>query len=369
MEVLLLYATPFIACLGHSPVPSILDVMRTMAPLVVVIPTSFLPLCIRDLNWEHVARHAVYTVGFSVSVGTSVQWDVVWPAVRASQSWALALLAYCIMGVITLSWFTIAHILENYRILRLHTHHGDIAVLPLTFVAIASFVIATPDDAFVWSRSILFFVPIVVGWSTLNFVGHLGFATSSTTTHHLPGFYHVARAAIVVASAHLTLIELRVSPVCFQFMPLVAALVFMHMPPVDASDDRPLPWRWRLFVCLLAAAGGALLCCVFVACASTWNNAFNALRSLKTTVATVYACVVACAVLPPVTRSEATRRSAWAIPATGIATLLTAAYVNTSVDPQMSPSAVALMAAALGVGYATVFAIVAWVAPRLPNAG
>ena len=339
--------------------------LRTLAPLAVVVPSTLLPRWIADLRWEHVVRHAVYTLGFGVGVGANLRWDVVWPAAfsdegsTAANAWAPALVTYSLLGVLTLGWFCVAHVLENHRLLRVHTHHGDIAVLPLSFVAVGLVNAATPDAAFAWSRSIVFFVPVVVGHATLNFCGHLGFATSAVTTHHLPGFRHVAHGALVVASAHLCLIELRASATLIQFFPIVAALVLMRMPPVDAIAERPPARRWAA-VCVLAAAGGLAMNGVTAACAAAWADAFAPLHSVRAGAAMVYACVAACVALPPVTTARGGARGDWAAPGAALATLLTLAYVLHDAHDVDAGAAFA-NAAVLGAGYALTFATVgAW---------
>tara|TARA_B110000046_G_scaffold13315_1_gene13042 strand:- start:9410 stop:11077 length:1668 start_codon:yes stop_codon:yes gene_type:complete len=222
----LLYATPVLGrvALTTQPFPPAWRVLLSLVPLLVVVPSIRLPRWVADERREHVGRHAIYALAFTVSAATSVRWDVVGPALVDGAEWARPLVAYLIIGTATLWWFCASHVLEN-RGAPLHTHQGDVAVLPLTLVAIATFHYAVPDEAFQFSRSLIYYVPIVVAWATLHFVAFNGFATSQTTTHSTQGFYFLAHAGLVVAVAHLTLLEARSPPLAFQILPLVASFL------------------------------------------------------------------------------------------------------------------------------------------------
>lgn len=198
-----LYATPVLVRASLSlPGTPAWRVVLSLLPLLVVLPSLHLPRWIKDERWEHVARHAVYALAFTVSAGTSVRWDVVGPAAARGEAWARPLVAYLVLGTATLWWFCASHVLENHGA-ALFTHQGDVAVLPLTLVAIATFHERVPDEAFQFSRSIIFYVPIVVAWATLHFVAFTGFAVSQTTTHTAEGFYFLAHAGLVIAATRL----------------------------------------------------------------------------------------------------------------------------------------------------------------------
>ena len=137
MDAVLLYATPLMCRVA-------LDGWRTEAwrvalslfPLVLVLPSIWLPRWIADEEREHVVRHALYALAFTASVSTGVRWDVV-----ATSGDAWPLVAYALVGTVTLWWFCLSHVLENARrpFSLLYTHQGDVVVLPLTLVAIGTF--------------------------------------------------------------------------------------------------------------------------------------------------------------------------------------------------------------------------------------
>lgn len=308
---LLLYALPFALRVGLSwgdESVSWTDVLLSLSPLLLVAPSLLLPHWIRDHEREHVARHAVYALAFTVSVATSVRWDVVWAA--EDDDYRAPLLAYLGIGVVTLWWFCLSHALENAADPVLYTHQGDVTVLPLTLVAISSFQALVPDEAVRFSRSILFFVPVVVAWATLHFVAYNGFATSRTTTHHLPGFDHLARAALVVASAHLVLLELRATPLAFQVFPFVAAVFSQAVARADAPPVlRPGRTLGSMVAAAVVGGGFGLLLS---------RVRFDSTASL---VAPVVACVVSVLCAPPLTGKR------WVLPSALYATFLTSALL------------------------------------------
>lgn len=338
MEVVLLYLTPLACRLALGPAPTVEEVARTLSPLLITLPSVALPRFFRDHRREHVVRHAVYTVGQLACLSLNVRWGSV--VLQSDEAWASALTAYAAMGVATLAWFCVAHVMENAKAcLHLRTHHGDVAVLPLTFAAIASFATAVPDEALVWSRSILHYVPIIVGWATLNFVGHLDFATDGVTTHHRQGFHQVAHAALVVACVHLVLLEVRAGAVAFQFFPLSAALLYMRMPSCDRAGSSPL--RERAKGALLSAVGAAGAGAVAHAAAGWWPATMGSLRGLP--VAASFFVAGVC--VPPSTRSV-DGQGPYAVPAAALASLCASSYLHV-------PDA--LPAAALFGGYALLF--------------
>lgn len=241
MQSLLLYVLPIAARL-------VIDLPDTperwgraalsIVPLLIVVPQLWYPRFFSDERREHVVRHATYAAAFTVSALTSVRWDVVQAA--GITTWTVPLIAYLGIGSLTLWWFCLSHVLENYDVVPLRTHQGDVAVLPLTLVAIATFASTVPDEAFQYSRSIIFYVPVVVAWATLHFVAYLGFATSCITTYSVAGFDFYAYAGLVIGAAHLVLLEVRAPPLAFQFFPIVAALLCQLTPRYeDAPCLRP----------------------------------------------------------------------------------------------------------------------------------
>ena len=252
LETVLLYLTPVLCRVAlHASddevgFPSYARIAWSLLPLLVVLPSLWLPKWIPDERWEHVMRHAMYAMAFTVSAASSVRWDVLWPALwddDVDNHWAPPLVAYLVIGTLTLWWFCLSHILENKRLVPLYTHQGDVTVLPLTLVAIATFANDVPDEVFQFSRSIIYYVPVVVAWATLFFIAFNGFATSTTTTYYAPGFLFLASAALVVAMAHLALLEVQAPSLLFQFFPPVAALLCQMTPrPTEPPVLRPGAW-------------------------------------------------------------------------------------------------------------------------------
>ena len=333
MDATLLYATPLICRI-------VLDEWQTEAwrvalslfPLVLVLPSIWLPRLIFDEEREHVVRHALYALSFTVSVATGVQWDVVASAETASWRWSLV--AYAIVGTVTLWWFCLSHILENARrpFALLYTHQGDVVVLPLTLVAIATFAESVPDEVFQYSRSMIFYVPVIVAWATLFFVAFTGFATSATTTHTSPGFQFLASAALVVASAHLTLLEVRASSLAFQFFPVIAALLCQVTPRPSAA-----PVLYERHWAPSGLVGGGL------------GYLLGLVLDASSPAAVAYACAVASIAAPRVAGER------WVLPATLYTTLLLASAV-----PGLSD----VVLAAAGGSY-VVFVFVSYVAPAV----
>ena len=262
MALLLLYALPLAPRLALSwpgaDAAAWGDAALSLLPLAVVLPSLALPRLVRGEEAEHVARHAVYALAFTVSAATSVRWDALRAGLDAGAEWAVALAAYLGVGAATLWWFCLSHALENSCLPRqLFTHQGDVAVLPLTLVAIARFAADAPDAAFRFSRAIVFYVPVVVAWATLHFVAYSDFATRRVTTHGDEGFHFLARAGLVVAAALLLLLEVNAPPLAFLALPPVAALL-CQVTARPRARPRMRPRRVGGALAVAAAAGGAV---------------------------------------------------------------------------------------------------------------
>lgn len=239
----LLYLLPLLVrvALNASDTVRWADVLLSALPLAIVVPTLRFPTWFREENTEHVVRHAMYALAFTVSAGVAVRWDVLGSALQDSSAerWALPLAAYLAIGTATLWWFCFSHVIENVSSRALlRTHQGDVAVLPLTLVAISTFAADVPDEAVRFWRSALYFVPVVVAWATLHFIAYQGFALSTTTTHTAELFQRMGQSALLIASLHLLLLEARASSVYFQFLPPVAALFSQLMQP-PSEGARP----------------------------------------------------------------------------------------------------------------------------------
>lgn len=338
---LLLYALPFVIRAGHGEFPEWWRVLLSFAPLFVVFPSTLLPRVVSNENHEHVWRHALYALGFTVSAGTSVRWDVIDTALREGESWAPPLVLYLVLGILTLWWFCLSHVLENESVVtRMYTHQGDVAVLPLTLVAIATFVESVPDEAFQFSRSIIFFVPVVVAWATLHFVAYNDFAISTTTTHTTQTFDFLAHSGLIIASAQLSLLEMRASAASFQFFPVVAAVLCQFTArPEEAPRLREGRHAGMLVLCLGLGAGvaGSL----FVPLLG--NSAYAAWGTVSS---------AACLAIP---RSAGPR---WMLPAALYSTLLLGTYYETA-----TPTTVLLL-----VSFSVLYFVIQVLAPPTARA-
>ena len=223
MSALLLYGLPILARFSIADTFDVGSIFLSLLPLFVVLPTLKFQAWFSDERREHVARHAVYAFAFTVSSASSVRWDVIYD--NRQDSWAQTLVAYLGIGSITLWWFCLSHMAENRLYETVRTHQGDVAVLPLTLFAIATFAFDVPDEAFRFSRSVIFFVPVVVAWATLHFIAFTNFACRQVTTYNETNFDTLAHSALVIASTLLTMIELNSSSFLFQFLPIVAAIL------------------------------------------------------------------------------------------------------------------------------------------------
>lgn len=337
-----LYVLPFALRVGVHPegllsAPLSGAALSIAPPLVVALSSVQLPSYLADREVEHELRHAVYALAFCVAAGTSVRWDVVWSAwADDGAPWAPALTGYLLLGALTLWWFVASHVLENRCAPWLYTHQGDVAVLPLTLVAIATFASDVPDAAFRYSRSVVYFVPVVVAWATLYFIAHNEFAVRRTTTLESVGFDFLAFAALVIASAHLCLLEVAAPPLAFVAFAPVAALLCQVTPRPAAA---PTLHEGRLLPALvvdaaLSAAVGALL--------ASAPGASPAPLWVCPTVGTAFALSV------PRVAGEA-----WPVPAALYATLVAAATLDAADPGRLG----ALDVAALGAAYVVSFLV------------
>lgn len=249
----LLYVLPIVVRFVVTPPTDVGDTLLSLLPLAIVLPAKWFERWFSDPRREHVARHALYAVAFAVSAGACVRWDVI----VSQRLWSL--FAYLTVGTVTLGWFVLSHVVENAWDETLRTHQGDVTVLPLTLVAIATFAFDVPDAAFRYSRSVIFYVPVVVAWATIHFIAYTGFARSTDTTYDHPSFTPRSMDALIVAMAHLTLLEVRAGSIFFQFFPLVAA-VLSQVSSVHACRPRQSGRMATLVVAAALGCGvGALL--------------------------------------------------------------------------------------------------------------
>ena len=229
-------------------------IFLSISPLLILVLPIFLQRIIQEETKEHVYRHALYALAFTVSAGTTFRWHVVYEAFD-KESWTRYTLLFVIVGIATLWWFVVAHMIENKGGGKIFTHQGDVTVLPLTLVAIATFVYQVPNEAFQFSRSIPFYVPIIVAWASMYFIAYNNFATSKTTTLHVDGFYFLAESSAYVAVVHLALIEMRATPSSFIFFTLVSS-IFSQLSPRSLCPPK-LRQGHELGLCIVAGVLGA----------------------------------------------------------------------------------------------------------------
>ena len=305
-----LYLLPVVARLGLGWPPAWDDVVLSLLPLLVVLPSLYLPRCFASPNREHEVRHAVYALAFTVAAGSSVRWDTV--VDRFDEAWVAPLIAYLSVGSVTLWWFCLSHVCENSVDSTLYTHQGDVAVLPLTLVAIATFANDVPTEAYRFSRSIIFYVPVIVAWATFHFLAYNRFAVRTVTTYEEEGFFFLAHAGLVIGSAHLFLLEVEAPPFIFQFFPVVAAILCQVTHRVE---DRPAlrPGRAVGSVTVGTALGVGL--------GELFRNVFGPSYGVA------YSPAVIGVVLPLLTFPRLSSKR-WMVPATLYATLLTAAFYD-----------------------------------------
>lgn len=225
--------------------PSAADVSLAYLPGFVLVVALELakPRLVHD-EVEHELRHAVYFVGFVVALATGVRWE------EAYEEYPY-LLMYAIVGSLTLLWFVASHLVENRVQSSVHTHQGDVVVLPMTLVAIATFSREIPLPVLRAGRAILFYVPVFVAWATLHLVAYNDFSSLRTTTMN-HRFYHCVFLALPVATIHLVLIETGAGPALYLLSTFTAAFLAQIAYPVSSPVvPREQGWKSFLFVALL----------------------------------------------------------------------------------------------------------------------
>lgn len=338
IESALLYTLPVAARVALTTrAPRAEDVLLSLLPLLIgPLAGLLLPRVAYDVEHEHVLRHASYAVGFSLALGVGVHWDVVAEHLDDDAPWAVALVFYASAGAAALWGFAIVHVLENAGA-PLQTHRGDVAVLPLTLVAIATFAEDVPDEAFRFLRTTIFYVPVVVGWATLQFVAYRGFARGTTTSYHdAPGFGYHALGGLAVASAHLWLLETRSPPPFFQLLAIAAALLCQATPHLEHAPCVRSGVRLATALAAAAAAGG---------------GAALALRRADVAFVAAGAGGVAAVCAPPLTGAL------WPLPSALLAALLSLALAHAH-----GVAITALGSAACAGGYYLAFRVAAAVA-------
>lgn len=232
------------------------NVVLSLLPLSLLLPSGIVAgMVTSDEVGEHVARHALYASSFLVSA-TAVRWDVIMGAWE-EEDWAQPFTLYFAVGSVTLWWFVVAHVMENRRLFGYtYTHQGDVVVLPFTLIAITSFANDVPDEAYRFSRSIVFAVPIRVAWSTIMLIAYTGFALSRTTTLSNEAYNTVMMIGFVVSTTQLLFLEVRSSPAFYIAATFVLAL---YAQTCNRPNDPPTLYEGRtLGTCVVAALVGGL---------------------------------------------------------------------------------------------------------------
>jgi len=304
-ETHLLYILPLLSRFAMTDISNVPwgNAVLSQVSVALVFPCTFLPMLVPDMKKEHVFRHAMYAFAFTVAIPTTVRVEDLEPS---------PLLTFCALGLVTLWWFVLSHWMENNIDERLHTHQGDITVLPLTLVAIATFILTIPTDMFRFTRSTLFYVPIIVAWATMFFLAFQGFALDCVTTYDRPSFPYYAYASLVVSITHLLLIETEVDAHTYQVFPIVAALFCQCIP---SFDNQPV-MRPRRHVATLAWSVGAS--------ATLYFAALQFRLSLKEGSLFTFANLCVSWVLPPVNGRR------WVVPGCALSTLVTWSLYDTT---------------------------------------
>jgi len=227
------YSIPLVFRLVSTPIPFLQICLGLIPSLSIQFFSIALPHIIKNMENEHEFRHFVYAIAFLVASATNIHWRIAYDTYPI-------LIFYSSFGTFVLLWFVASHMFENRIMSSVHTHQGDLAVLPLTLVAIATFSNDIPLETVRAGRSILFFVPVIVAWATLFLIAYNGFIVSKTTTLN-ECFYSIVLFSLPIASAHLTLIEMAASPVYYIIFPFSAAFVAQFSfrpfsPPCMKSD-------------------------------------------------------------------------------------------------------------------------------------
>ena len=303
-----LYTAPILFRFALADEYTVGRIVLSLFPILIVLPSIYLPEYVQDEKREHIYRHMLYALAFTVSAITCIRWDVVHDSVDTR--WAKSLILYFATGIVSLWWFVVSHITENTVVKDLYTHQGDVAILPLTLVAIATFVEDVPDEAFQFSRCVSFYVPIIVAWATIHFIAYTQFALSTNTTYSMDGFHFVASMGLVIASCHLSLIEMRAPPSSFILFSIVAATLSQV---THRYWERAVLRQCRIMGMLVLQAGGTALFATLI------HIRFKNTLSVVIPILTVCVCVVA---IPTLCGNR------WVVPSTFYSFLITISFLN-----------------------------------------
>jgi len=327
----------------YAPSTHPLDIALSSIPALLCLGGSRLQWLVKDEEDEHIGRHVFYASSFALSAIA-----VNWRSSDAEEDIFLSMLVYFVSTGTLLWWFAVSHALENMQRPKwLYTHQGDTLVLPVTLLAISTFVNDVPDEMFRFSRSVVFFVPVVVGWVVVILIAYAGFATSKTTTLGAPGYSNLANQGLLVATSHLLLIEVQASPVAY-FLFAACGAIFAQL---TYRTDAPPELRERHLA-------GSVFTSTAVGAAASF--VLRPRFGVYSYVFVPYACV---AYTLSVRRACGRR---WALPASLFASLFTVLSLR-FLDPpsEENPSLYALDAIIAVPTFCISFLLIAFVAPAV----
>lgn len=203
--------------------PNVLNVTLSLIPFLFLIIASYGPSIWKDEEVEHLARHIVFTAVFAISAGVSIDWSYVMQEIENID--VARIILFVLVAAGTQLWFCIAHILENLGYSFVRTHQGDAAVLPSSLI-ILSIVHATfPMAIFRYMQSLLYLIPVLVGWCTVFFLTHTDFGNLRVTTYSSNAYTSASLQGFILATTHLCILETRAPIEIFIFAPFVTSII------------------------------------------------------------------------------------------------------------------------------------------------
>ena len=214
--------------------PDVLNVTLSLVPFLFLIIASYGPSIWKDEEVEHLARHIIFTAVFAMSAGVSIDWAYVMQEIDNINVARIILFVLVAGG--TQLWFCIAHILENSGSSFVRTHQGDAAVLPSSLI-ILSIVHATfPLGVFRYMQSLLYLIPVLVGWCTIFFLTHTNFGNLRVTTYTSNGYTSASLQGFLLATTHLCILETRAPIEIFIFAPFITSIICQTSYPATDPD-------------------------------------------------------------------------------------------------------------------------------------
>ena len=253
-----LYLTPIlIACSVSGECTPTLFLIGTI-PLLVALPAYMLHVWIKNDVWEHIGRHALFTIAF-ISGAITLDWKYI--TENQNEEWATQFVSFFVITSTMLFYFTIVHTLEVYNF-KIKTHHGDVTILPLLLITITMFYNDIPDDAFLLSRSAILSIPILVAWTTILLIAFFDFVDHATSRVRVTNFGRIAAVSLFIATVHLILLELAAS-VYYYFAFTISATIFIQfMRPIEYESEKIR--RNRVARIISTSCIATVFCCSFL---------------------------------------------------------------------------------------------------------